>query len=69
LPEFISQLKTEAETALSNAEIILGLKQGTVQKPVSQTVDAPVVPKAKPAQKVKPFVEVRDGVDSDGILG
>ena len=31
LPEFIITLKTEAETALSNAEVILGLKQGTVQ--------------------------------------
>ena len=65
LPGFIAQLKTEAETALSNAEIILGLKQGTVQEqePVKEPVE---VPKKKFHSTLK---KVISSEDRDGLLG
>ena len=67
LPGFIAQLKTEAETALSNAEIILGLKQGTVQEQEQEPVKEPVeVPKKKFHSTLK---KVISSEDRDGLLG
>jgi predicted RNase H-like HicB family nuclease len=50
LPGFISQLKSEAEAALANAEVILGLREGTVKPAASTPVAAPktIVRTAKP---------------------
>ena len=67
LPEFITQLKIEAEKSLSNAEIILGLKQGTVQEPVQETVQEPVqAPKVKFHSTLKKAILTED---NDGLIG
>ena len=63
LPAFIQQLKEEAETALANAEIILGMRQGTVTPfaveapPVVMTMGGVM---AVPAKKVERKNPVKD---------
>jgi predicted nucleic acid-binding Zn-ribbon protein len=42
LPEMIDAFMTEAEVALNNAEVILGLKVGTIQKVVTKTKQSDV---------------------------
>ena len=62
LPEFIKQLKTEAARAKSNAEIILGLKESTVQK----TPDAKPSP-TKPVQTTPASIH-SSHEDEDGLM-
>ena len=65
LPGFISQLKSEAETAIINAEVILGIREGTV-KPAVPVKTPELVVSLKAAGKAnKP---VQDAGDEDGIL-
>ena len=64
LPGFISQLKSEAETAIINVEVILGLREGTV------TPSAPVAsptPMSAPKAAVKAARVVQAAGDDDGI--
>ena len=58
LPGFIAQLKTEAETAIVNAEVILGIREGTVSAPTPAPATKPIVRSAK----------VISSSDEDGIL-
>ena len=62
LPEFISQLRTEAGTALANAEIILGMREGEVQKPVVAS-SPKVVAKSAMASRMAAVVHE----DEDGL--
>ena len=54
LPNFIKQLKEESDVALCNAEIILGMREGTVKQA------APVVPDAITASKQVAFDNKED---------
>ncbi len=77
LPGFIDQLKGEAETALKNAEVILGLREGTVAVPKPQQVSTPVPApvaasgKTRMAPRVAPVVRlsIHEGQDEDGLPG
>jgi hypothetical protein len=56
LPGFIQHAKNEAEESLSNAEIMLGLKTGTIKEapksiPVIPEKENVVIPKSKQSQK------------------
>ena len=69
LPSIIEQLQVESETALSNAEIILGLKEGEVQQevPVEEPVEEvppAIVQKAAPAGRKGKVVQR----DEDGLI-
>jgi hypothetical protein len=65
LPGFIDKLRVEMEVAISNAEILLGLKEGTV------TVAEKVVEKSVPPKeesRAKKMVAL-ENEDEDGLLG
>lgn len=59
LPALVQQVKAEAETALVNSEIILGIREGVVTPAPVVVTPAPVVAqKATPVQPVpKPVVK------------
>lgn len=48
LPVFVKQLKDESETALYNAEVILGIREGQVKTPQAPT---PQVSEPSPSQQ------------------
>jgi len=67
LPGFITQLRAESETALINAEVILGMREGEVRPAVAI---APVVSQAKPAASrttASRMAAVTHSADEDGI--
>ena len=65
LPGFIAQLKSEAETAIVNAEVILGLREGTVTPPASVAASTPI---AVTKPMVRTAKVVSSSGDEDGIL-
>lgn len=69
LPSFVKELKTEAETAAFNAEVILGLREGTVKKVEEAPVPAPSKPVIKPGSTAKRTASVvAEGVDEDNLV-
>ena len=64
LPEFITQLKTEAEAAIINAEVILGIREGTVATAAPVASPTPV---SSPKASVKAARVVQSAGDDDGI--
>jgi hypothetical protein len=72
LPGLVQQLRSEAETALSNSEIILGMKTGTIQQPAPDPapIPTPVQPKAsvaRPVMKASPKPAPVSHVDEDSL--
>lgn len=57
LPAFVDQLKVEAEQAICNAEVILGLREGESEAPAAKPVVKPMA--KKPA--------IQPGHDEDGL--
>jgi hypothetical protein len=68
LPALVQQVKEEAETALVNSEIILGIREGVVTPAPVVVTPAPVVAqKATPVQTVKQTVSHAVGHDEDEL--
>jgi len=71
LPAFITRLKDESGIALTNAEIILGMREGTVVVPKPQEVSTPIPAPERPrmAPRVAPVARpvLDSGHDEDGL--
>jgi hypothetical protein len=71
LPAFIAKLKEESAISLQNAEIILGMREGTVIVPKPQEVSIPIPEPERPRMgaRVAPVARpvLDSGHDEDGL--
>lgn len=67
LPALVQQVKSEAETALCNSEVILGIREGTVTP--APVVAKKAIPVPQPVEKpvVKQTVSHAPGHDEDEL--
>lgn len=67
LPAFITRLKDESEKALTNAEIILGMREGSVVVPQQQVVSTPVPAADRARMAPRASARPAAGHDEDGL--
>lgn len=72
LPELVNRLKSESETAITNAEIILGMRTGTVQRIVETPAPTPA-PRSTPLASASKVIRTQTArlalpVDEDRLV-